>query len=105
MSHKLALILTDNGAIYFGEPVQGFDNCITLQHVVVKGKALYPTKEGRLSIPVYRILEIIEVDDTFQSIEQFFAFFVNKFGEKEANDTDNPSIAYAWTFKGAGKEL
>lgn len=96
MSNKIAAVLTDNGAIYWGEPVSGFDHCITLQNIQVIDKKYFPTKMGRLSIPIYRVIEIIEVDDTFQSTEQILASFVQRFGEKKANDTDDPSIAQEW---------
>ena len=104
MAKKIAAVLTDNGAVYWGEPVPGFDNCITLQNVKVKAKESFPTKNGRLSIPVYRILEIIEVDDTFQSVAEILKSFMTSFGEKKPNDTDDPSIGQSWLIESAELE-
>ena len=101
MLKKIAAVLADNGAIYWGEPVTGFENCITLQNVKIKAKESFPTKNGRLSIPIYRILEIIEVDDTFQSAEQILNSFLERFGKNRANDIDDPSIAQSWLIEAA----
>jgi len=96
MSHKIAVVLTDNGAIYWGEPIAGLVNCVTLQNIQCKDQLCFPTKEGRLSIPLYRVIEIIEIDDTFQSTQQILTTLITKFGDKRANDVDDPSIAQAW---------
>ncbi len=96
MSKKIVIVLTDNGAIYWGEPVDGFSNCITLQNIQVKDQKCFPTKSGRLSIPIYRILEAIEVENTFQTTDQILDSFLKKFGDKKANDTDDPSISQEW---------
>ena len=88
--------MTDNGAIYWGEPVKSYDGCITLQHVNQKENNLFPTNKGRLSIPLIRIIEIIEVDDTFSTIADRHKELVTKYIDFRPNEKDDPSIADDW---------
>jgi len=93
---KLAVVMTDNGAVYWGEPVKNYDGCITLQHVSQKENNLFPTHKGRLSIPLARVMEIIEVDDTFVSIQDKYKELIEKHINFKPNDKDDPSIADDW---------
>ena len=96
MPKKLVIVLTDNGAVYWGEPIKSYDACITLQHVQCKEEKLFQTQKGRLSIPLGRILELIELDDSFSPIHAVYQEIERKYSNFQANDKDDPSIADDW---------
>lgn len=99
MEQKIAVVMTDNGAIYWGQPVKGYDGCITLQNLVLKRDELFPTQEGRLSIPMFRVIEIIELDNSFKSPTALFEYITKKYGGKKPNMEADPSIAQQWNLE------